>query len=120
MSITITQRGGEELRRKLARLQGAGADVMRRVLADANREHAAAFKRRAIPEDTGRLKASLTQTRHTDRIVTATKDAIKLGSSVPYAQYQRKRIRELSRAELKAIFVTPIHEHFDRLLRGVA
>ncbi len=120
MGFSLKQRGTKEVIRRLERIQQAGPHMMRRVATEANRRHASAFKRRSIPEDTGRLKASLTSMTHKDRVVSITKERIKIASTVPYAQYQAARIRKLSVIEMKEIFIVPIHEAFDQVTRGVS
>ena len=87
---------------------------------EANRRHAATYRRRRIPRDTGRLQDSLTFESHPDREVRVTPKGITIGTLVPYAKYQRRRIRPLTRDELVDIFLDPITLTLQEILEGRA
>lgn len=61
---------------------------------------------------------SLATTNHPDRFVEATIKGVRIGTRVPYAKYQRARIAPLSPQELREIFVNPMLEHVQELLKG--
>jgi hypothetical protein len=94
--------------------------MIREVAREANRRHAATYRRRRIPRDTGRLEDSLTFESHPDREIIVQQKGMTIGTNVPYAKYQRHRIRPLTKQELDDIFVTPIMEALRELLAGRA
>lgn len=55
---------------------------------------------------------------HPDREVRVTRRGIIIGTNVPYAKYQRARIRPMTRDELAYIFREPIEESLAELLAG--
>lgn len=115
MSFRVTHSGTRALKRKMEALARRG--YLREVAGEINRRHAAAMRRRRIPYDTGRLEASLTQTSSPDRRVTVTDNSIEIATLVPYAQYQRQRIRRLTTQERREIFVKPIELAFENTWR---
>lgn len=120
MSFRITQRGGSEIRRRLAAIQRAGKGVVRQVASESDERFCVAMRRRAIPERTGRLRKSLTQAGHPDHVLRVNRESVTIGTDVPYAQYQQKRIRGLSRTELQHVFRDPILEIFRVAIEGRA
>ncbi len=90
---------------------------MGEVASEINRNHAQVMRRRRIPRDTGRLEDSLTRPSSPDRRVTVSGETITIETLVPYAKYQRQRIRPLNRAEIKEIFTDPILESFLQSIR---
>jgi len=120
LSFKISQTGDKEIKRALLRIEQTAPKMMKEVSKEANRRHAATYKRRTIPRDTGRLEDSLTTESHEDREVKVTDKGITIGTLVPYAKYQRSRIRELTRAELVDIFIEPITQTLQEILAGRA
>lgn len=118
MSFSYSQTGLKSVQRRLQALTDRAPHALRDVAQEANTRHAQAYRRRRIPEATGRLKASLTQERHPERVVRITRRGLTLGTRVPYAQYQEQRIRRLSPRELRDIFIDPITQHLTEVLRG--
>ena len=118
MSFSITQKGVKDVHNALFALAQRSPRLLIESVDEVNKRHAQAYKRRTIPVDTGRLKTSLTTVSNPDRLVIATVKYIEIGTKVPYAKYQRKRIRELTSQEVKFIFVEPILESFRELLAG--
>ncbi len=116
MAFTVSQGGSAAIRRRLDAIRRAGR--VTEVAAEADRRFTRTMRRRGIPVRTGRLKASLTQTGHKDHVLRVGKDRITIGTRVPYAQWQRKRIRRLNRAEKVFIFLDPIREMFRRIIAG--
>lgn len=115
MSFSFSQRGTQRVRRALQALTRRGR--LGEVRDEINRRHAQAMRRRRIPRDTGRLEDSLTQPSSPDRRVAVSGETITIETLVPYAKYQRQRIRPLNRAEIKEIFADPILELFLRSVR---
>ena len=103
------------MRSKIHRLKERG--VMREVSSEINAAHAAAMRRRRIPVDTGRLRGSLTQTNHRDRILKVYDDGVEVGTRTPYAKYQRHRIRKLTAQERREIFIKPIQLSFNSRIK---
>lgn len=120
MSFRITQRGGAEIRRRLAAIQRAGKGAMRQVATTSDGRFCEAMGRRDIPERTGRLRKSLTSPGHPDHVLRVNRESVTIGTDVPYAQYQQKRIRGLSRSELQYIFRDPVLEIFRTAIEGRA
>ena len=118
MTFKISQTGSKRVASALLRLQQTSPRMIREVAKDANRRHAAAYRRRRIPRDTGRLEDSLTFESHPDREIIVQQMGMTIGTRVPYARYQRHRIRPLTRDELTDIFVQPILEALQELLAG--
>ena len=118
MTLIIKQTGFKQVMRALQRLEQTAPNVLATVEKECNRRHARTYRRRSIPRDTGRLQDSLTFESHPDREINLTRRGLIIGSRVPYAKYQRHRIRNLSRDELKAIFVAPILEELREVLQG--
>jgi len=115
MSFSFSQRGSQRVRRALKALIRRGR--MGEVASEINRNHAQVMRRRRIPRDTGRLEDSLTRPSSPDRRVTVSGETITIETLVPYAKYQRQRIRPLNRAEIKEIFTDPILESFLQSIR---
>ncbi len=118
MTLIIKQTGFEKVMRALQRLEQTAPGALVAVAKECNRRHARTYRRRFIPRDTGRLQDSLTFESHPDREINLTRRGLIIGSRVPYARYQRHRIRNLSRDELKSIFVAPILEELREVLQG--
>tara|TARA_R110002012_G_scaffold294395_1_gene490527 strand:- start:684 stop:1046 length:363 start_codon:yes stop_codon:yes gene_type:complete len=118
MSFSVQQTGSKKIARALLRIRQTAPRMMREVSKDANRRHAAAYRRRRIPRDTGRLQASLTAESHPDRFIIVQQKGIRIGTDVPYARYQEHRIRRLTRDELVDIFIHPIMETLSEILAG--
>ncbi len=116
MSFTMSHTGDRRLLQKLERLKVAGD--WRPLTKEMNAAHARAMSRRQIPIKTGRLKASLTRPVHPDRVVMSDRRGLSISTRVPYAKYQRKRIRRLNRAELREIFIKPIELAFEAVARS--
>jgi len=118
MSFSMTQSGIKSIMRSLDRLKSESPRLIRLTSKEANRRHALTYRRRRIPRLTGRLQDSLTFESHPDREVRVTRRGIVIGTNVPYAKYQRHRIRPMTRAELVHIFLEPIQESLQELLAG--
>ena len=108
MSFKISQKGLPQIMLALQRIQTTAPKIMQVVGKEANSRHARAYRRRSIPEDTGRLQRSLRETNNADRRVEVTRQGISIGTDVPYAKYQRRKIRPLTSQEMHYIFVQPI------------
>ena len=118
MSFKISQLGFKKVRLALQRIQQTAPRMMAVVADEANQRHARTYRRRTIPVDTGRLRRSLTDPASSDRLVLVQKKGITIGSLVPYAMYQRHRIRELNRTELQDVFVQPVMLLLQEVLAG--
>lgn len=118
MTMKFSFTGRRRIQQRFKALQQASRQVMRDVSKEVNRRHALTMRRRAIPERTGRLKGSLTQESHPDRQVTVTNRSVQIESTVPYAEHQAKRIRKLNAAENKEVFLKPVEEKFDAVIKG--
>ena len=117
MTFSVTQRGVKSVQRSLFALAQRSPRLLIDAVDEVNKRHALAYRRRRIPRDTGRLEDSLTFERHPDRRVIATVTHITIKTAVPYAKYQRRRIRPLTRPELKEIFIDPMVENFRVLVQ---
>jgi len=120
LTFKISQKGSKRVASALLRLQQTSPRMIREVAKDANRRHAATYRRRRIPRDTGRLQDSLTFESHPDREIIVQQKGMTIGTNVPYARYQRHRIRPLTRDELVDIFVQPILDALQEVLAGRA
>ncbi len=118
MSFQITQSGFKGVEMALLRLRQSAPNMFIGAVQEIDKRHSQAYQRRTIPIDTGALQASLRNVGDKKRMIFATKSGITIGTTLHYAKYQRKRIRELSRIEKKEIFVTPIFEELQELLAG--
>ena len=118
MTWSFAQSGTKRVRLALLRLSKSAPRLLVDVAKEVNRNHAIAMRRRPIPYDTGRLDRSLATESSPDRLVTTTPTGVSIQSLVPYAKYQRHRIRPLNRQELQEIFITPIVLDVAELLAG--
>ena len=118
MSFTIKQTGIKKIMLALQRVEVTAPKMMAVISTEANERHAQAYRRRKIPIDTGRLMRSLTVPANPDRRVRISKKGISIGCQVPYAKYQRHRIRKLTSAELKYIFREPVLLLLQEVLAG--
>ena len=118
MSFSMSQSGSKRVVRSLERLKASAPRLVRLTAKEDNRRHALTYRRRRLPRDTGRLADSLTFESHPDREVRVTRRGIVIGTNVPYAKYQRSRIRPMTRDELVNIFLEPIQELLQELLAG--
>ena len=118
MSFELTQKGVKGVKNALFALAQRSPRLLIDAVEEVNKRHSEAYKRRKIPRDTGRLENSLTFLRHPDRKVIATVKYVAIKTAVPYAKYQRARIRPLARYEMKEIFINPMLENFRELAAG--
>ena len=116
MSFSHTQKGIKEVHRALFALAQRSPRLLVDTVREANKRHAATYRRRVIPRDTGRLEDSLSQESHPDRLGVATVKYVEIGTKVPYAKYQYRRISPLSVKEMRFIFVEPMLESFRELV----
>lgn len=118
MSFKISESGSKQLTLALLRLRQSAPKLLKSAVNEIDRRHAAAYRRRFIPRDTGALQASLRFVGAPGRQVVETESGVEIGTLIPYAKYQRQRIRELSRVEKREIFVLPVLEEVRELLTG--
>ena len=93
-------------------------DLFTGTLRDADRAFIDAMRVRRIPERSGRLKNSLIRQDHKDHIARRNGARIEVGSSVPYAEKNLKRIKDLTDRERERIFVEPLASEITRKLGG--
>ena len=118
MTFKIQQLGVKKVMLALQRVEVTAPKMMKVIGDEADIRHAQAYRRRVIPYDTGRLQASLCGTWHPERKVTVTQKGISIGTEVPYAQYQKHRIRALTSTEMKYIFIEPVLLLLQEVLAG--
>ena len=118
MSFSLKQTGVKKVQNALFALAQRSPRLLIESVDEVNKRHAEAYKRRRIPVDTGRLKRSLETVSNPDRLVIATVKYIEIGTKVPYAKFQRRRIRKLSPREMRFIFIEPMLESFRELTAG--
>ena len=121
MSFSVQQTGFKSVRLALLRLRAESPSALKNIKNEANARHAETYRRRSIPVDTGRLKRSLTLENPPmtgDREVVLSKSGLKISCYVPYAKYQKYRISNLTRHELKYVFVEPVLEELREFLQA--
>jgi hypothetical protein len=113
--FTVSGLGSKLFAAKMERLKQQGR--LKEVAQEINTAHADAMRRRPIPVKTGALRRSLTVVGDAERIFREHRNGFEIGSRLNYARYQRRRIRELNATERREVFVKPVEQAFNNILR---